>query len=328
MTGTAKAALVCALLACSPGFGQDWATKMFATTSHDFGLLARGSKAEFRFGFQNIYVEDVHVSDVQVSCGCTVAQVAKPDLKTYEQGAIVASINTLAFLGKRGATVTITFDRPFYAQVQVQTSCYIRQDVVFDPGSVQFGSVDQGIKAERSVAVRYAGRNDWRIVDVRSANPHLSGKVAQTRRGDGLVDYNLVARLDASAPPGYLNEHLILVTDDNQQTQVPIHVEGRIEPAVSVSPPSLFFGMVQPGQKVARQLVVRGKTPFRILSIACDGKGVEFDTSGAKGPKTLHLIPVTYVARGDAGNVTYTIRIVTDLTQPVPPLSAYAVVTP
>jgi len=31
---------------------QDWATKMFKKTSHDFGFVARGAKAEFAFEFE------------------------------------------------------------------------------------------------------------------------------------------------------------------------------------------------------------------------------------------------------------------------------------
>ena len=36
-------------------------------------------------------------------------------------------------------------------------------------------------------------------------------------------------------------------------------------PGITVSPTALFMGVVQPGQKVTKQLVVKGKKPFRIL---------------------------------------------------------------
>ena len=85
-------------------------------------------------------------------------------LKTYEKGAIVAHFNTDSFLGQRGATLTVTIDQPFYAEVQLHVRGYIRSDVVVEPGSVQFGSIDQGTAAEQTVAVNYAGRE-------RLANP-------------------------------------------------------------------------------------------------------------------------------------------------------------
>ena len=51
-------------------------------------------------------------------------------LKTYEKGAIIAHFNTDTFSGQRGATLTVTIDKPFYAQVQLHVSGFIRTDVI------------------------------------------------------------------------------------------------------------------------------------------------------------------------------------------------------
>ena len=45
---------------------QDWARKMFDKTTHDFGVVARGAKAEYRFVIENIYEEDAHIKSVHV----------------------------------------------------------------------------------------------------------------------------------------------------------------------------------------------------------------------------------------------------------------------
>ena len=63
--------LLLTVLAVSPCFGQEWAQKMFKVTEHDFGSVARGAKAEYRFVFENLYMEDVHIAGVRSSCGCT-----------------------------------------------------------------------------------------------------------------------------------------------------------------------------------------------------------------------------------------------------------------
>ena len=46
---------------------------MFKVTEHDFGTVARGAKAEYRFVFENLYMEDVHIAGAYSSCGCTSA---------------------------------------------------------------------------------------------------------------------------------------------------------------------------------------------------------------------------------------------------------------
>lgn len=308
-------------------FAQDWAEEMFETTRHDFGNIARGAKEEFRFELTNLYVEDIHLASVRSSCGCTQPRIETPTLKTHETGAIIAKINTDAFQGQRSATVTVTIDKPYWAQVQLHVSAYIRSDVVLHPGSVQLGAVPAGSPAEKEVDVLYAGRSDWRILEVRSDNPHLAGEIKETRRGGGQVGYKLTVYMDEEAPIGYLRDHLLLVTNDSRITQVPVPVEGIIESSISVSPTSLFLGVLQPGQKVTKQLVVRGRAPFRIVAVNCEGGRFEVGTSSEDEAKPLHLIPLTFIAGDEPGKFSGTIHIETDLGEAGPSLSAYAVVS-
>jgi hypothetical protein len=299
---------------------------MFEATSHDFGTCARGAKTQYEFVLKNIYVEDIHIADVHSSCGCTTPSIKTPTLKTYEKGAIIATFNTHAFLGSRGATLTVTIDKPYYAQVQLHVTGYIRSDVVLTPGSVDMGTVDQGTPVEKTIAVSYSGRSDWAITGIQNTSPYLSASAVEASRNGGWVTYNLTVRTDGKAPAGLLDERLMLVTNDPQSGQVPVPIQGVVESGITVSPSSLFIGVVQPGQKITKQLVVRSKKPFRIISISCDGQGFEFDTSGEKTPKELHLIPVTFVAGAETGKITKQIRIETDQTDSTPILSAYAVV--
>ena len=158
-----------------------------------------------------------------------------------------------------GATVTVTFDKPFYAEVQLNVRGYIRSDVVFDPGVIQFDAIDQGETVTKSVAVNYAGRQDWQILDVQSANTNFEVELDETRRGSGRVDYKLLVRAKESMPAGFFNDQLILVTNDRRAKNVPLRVEGNVIPALSISPKSLSLGVLQPGQKVKKTLVVRSK---------------------------------------------------------------------
>ena len=320
--------VILTLAATVPAAAQEWAKKLFETTTHDFGSVARGAKAEYEYVLNNVYVEDLHIASVQSSCGCTQVRIKKADLKTYEQGAIVATINTQAFTGQRGATVTVTFDKPYYAVVQLNTSVYIRSDVIFTPGSVQFGAVDEGQAVEKQLAVSYAGRNDWQILEVKSGNPHVTAAAVQTLRSNGQVAYNLVVRLDGAATAGYLDDHLILVTNDRGSPQIPLALEGLVQSPVTISPESLFMGVLQPGQKVTKQLVVSSKRPFRVESVTCEDPAfhVQVPAESEATAKTLHVIPVTFEAGDAVGKILATIRVHTNLVDTVPQLSASAVV--
>jgi len=321
-------ALTLSSLIFSTALGQEWARKMFHQTEHDFGTVARGAKVEHEFVLSNIFLEDVHIASVRSSCSCTTPRIKNAWLKTYEKGAVVATYNAEAFRGRKGATITVTLDKPFPAEVQLHVKANICDNVELVPGSVQLGSVEQGQPAERKITVRHTGRYAWQIRKVESTNPHITATFAPTGGLGRSGSYDLRVRLDENAPVGYVKDHLMLITNDRWNAQIPVPVEGRVLPALTVSPASLFMGVVEPGQKVTKQLIVRGTKPFRILSIRCDDDSFEFETADSlDDPKRLHVIPVTFFAGQDAGKVTKTIRIETDQATALPELAAYAVVS-
>jgi hypothetical protein len=311
----ALAALACALALgnAAPGLSQDWAQKLFKTRSHDFGSVARGAKAEFSFELVNCFKEDIHVAGVRSSCGCTTPTVSQPTVKTWEKTQIVASLNTRTFTGQKNATITVSIDQPFPAEVQLSVSAYIRRDVVFSPGAVQFGSVEEGKPAETTIDVAYAGRDDWRITDVRSANPNLEVELNEKERGGGRVGYSMLVRLKDGAAPGFFLDQLIVVTNDRNMTSIPLAVEGRVVAPLTVSPGSLVLGVLAPGQSVTKQLVVRGNEPFRILDVKCADPSFKFELSDEA--KQMHLVPVTFTAGSTAVKIAETIVIKTDLGQ-------------
>jgi hypothetical protein len=306
---------------------QDWAKKMFTKTSHDFGTVVRGAKTEFRFPFKNIYVEDLHVASVRSSCGCTTPEVTKRDLKTYETGYIVATYNTHAFTGHRGATVTVTFDKPFYAEVQLQVIGNIRGDIVVQPNFVNLGTVNQGQPAERSITVTQTSRPNWKITDVRSANTNFEVDVIQRRRVAGQVSYDLKVKLKETAPAGFIKDQLILVSNDQQAATFPIDVEGRVVPELTINQ-LINFGSLDAGGKATKPLIVRGQKPFKILNVTCEDERFTFKLPDpGASPKTLYTIPVTFVADGKPGKISQKIVVQTDRgAAALPAVTAQAIV--
>jgi hypothetical protein len=301
------------LLSAPTAFGQQWAQKMFATTKHDFGTVARGSKADFHFELENVYKEDVHIASVRSSCGCTSPSITQDTLKTYEKAAVVAKLNTASFLGQRSATITVVIDKPYYAEVQLQVSGFIRSDVVFEPGVVSLGQLEQGQGGEAQVKVTYAGRENWNITDVRSANSNFEVELSDPLRGRGQVSYTMTVRLKPEAPVGYINDQLTLVSDDVRNQLIPLQVEGRVMSVLDVSPSSLLVGAIAPGDRITKQLVVKSKQKFKVTDVKCENEGFEFKLPSADVAKTLHLIPVTFTAGEQPGQFSTKICIETDL---------------
>lgn len=300
------------LTVASQAVAQDWARQMFRVTTHDFGTVPRGSKQEFAFEFTNLYKEDVHVASVRSSCGCTMPSVTQDTVQTHQASAILAVLNTKAFLGARGGTVTVTIDRPFHAEVQLLVRGFIRGDVMLTPGVADFGSVAAGEGAETRMEIAHTGREDWQILDVRSANEFFEVELDEAVRSRERVQYRMRVRLKPGLAAGYLHDQLSLVTNEVGGQLLPVPVEGLIVSPLSVSPASLSLGALTSGQTVQKRLVVRGNKPFHILGVTCEDHGFQFVPTDQQA-KTLHFVTLEYRAGDQPGAIARTIRIETDL---------------
>jgi len=326
------AAVMTCLIVASPCAADAWVAKMFSETEHDFGTVARGADTVYKFPIKNIYKQEIRLVSVRSSCGCTTPSLENKVLKTGDVGYVVANFNTRTLQGVHSATLTVTVEwddkgvrRRGEAQLRVHGN--IRGDVVFQPGAVKFDAIEQGTEPEQQVRVIYAGRPDWKIVDVLGASDMIEVEMNELPRSGDRVTYELIVRMKDSAPAGYFNEQLVLVTNDRQNKQIPLHVAGRVVPEISVAPEALVFGEVAFGQQVPKKIVVRGKKPFKIVALNCDDGCFAFKTDDKVSDR--HVVEVLFDAKRDPGKVKETIHIATDLGKSYDAtLTAYATVVP
>jgi hypothetical protein len=315
--------LVILLAVAASARSQDWAKKMFSETTHDFKTVARGAKAEYTFTIENCYEEDAHISAVFSSCECTTAQLDKRFLKTWEKAELKAFVNTKDYYGQRDTTITIKFDAPFPAEVLVHIHARIRGDVVMQPEQAQFGTVKLGSTLQRQIRLSYAGRSDWQILRVESANPAIEGEAVQNSRVGNQVSYNLIATLKGNAPAGYINDNLFLITNDrdSRAARIPVPVMAIVASPLTVQPNPLLIGVIKLGEPASKQLVVRSTAsvpaPFRITGFRCDDP--RFEIKPTAEAKMMHLLPVTFKGSDAPGRITAKLLLETDLpnSQPV-----------
>jgi hypothetical protein len=313
------------MLACSAAglSAQEWAEKMFNQLDHDFRTVARGSDTVHKFEVTNLYKQDMVLTGVRSSCGCTSPSIepvnGKPVengsvvLKTHEKAYIVARFNTRTHVGQKGATLTVTFGAPYAAEVQLHVHGNIRSDVVFNPGHIEFGEVNEGEAKEQKVTVQYAGRPTWEIVDVTNDNDNFEVELLEAERTGGRVAYNLVVRLKENLPAGYVKDQLTVVTNDSrpENQRIPLFVSGHVRPEFSVTPSQLVLGEMAPGTHVTKKIVVRGREPFKIVDVDCGEDCFDFKKDSEEAKK-IHFVDVTFTAGEQPGKLQTPIRIVTD----------------
>ncbi len=250
------------LLLCQTSvFSSDWARSMFTATSHDFGTVARAAKTEYRFEFENRSNQTLHVRSVRTSCGCTTPTIETETVQPGGTGVILAKFNTHSHTGQRQATVTVTFDRPQFAEVQLLVKGYIRSDIVFNPGEAVFGTVQEGNSKSLSIDLDYAGRSDWKVHSVSCNDSFVKANISEISRKNGLVKYRIDATLGSDAPKGPILSELIIKTNDRNLTTVPLRLIANVQATISVTPQLMAIGDIKQGEPITQILILKGKNP-------------------------------------------------------------------
>lgn len=291
----------------SPLYAQSpngWALKMFTKlgteSSHNFGNLALHAEAEHRFVFENIYKEDVEILSAQSNCGCTKVSVSKKIVKSKEKAEIIARVDTSGKVhtGKRKVTITVHFNRPKSAEVQLQIQAFIRSDVVFNPGNVEFGGVAAGREVSKKVFLEYHGSNpNWGLRQLKKTNPGIKAVAKPTPSSGKVKTYEVTITLKESAEPGYISDLVRFISNDGEDQSIFIPVHAQVLAPLTAKPSYFQLGIVHPGEEVSKNLVIRGSSPFKIEKITSTDSRLKFLTANQES--VVHVVPVTFSA-GDS----------------------------
>jgi len=298
--------LLCIVLTEKNVVANSWGTNLFATHRHDFGRVALGADAEFRFELTNIYNHELRLVGTRSSCSCVLPRLSTQILQPGEAGAVIARLNTTGqHLRSKSSVLTVQLEMVVNGiqrrdTVQLFVSGYIRPDVLLTPGSVEFGAVSEGTSAVRTLLLEHTGRPGWALTRIERSLPFIHARAEEIRREHGDVTYRITATLLENAPPGYVRDILRFTTNELQpgraepvEVTVPIH--GVVTATIQAKPSPIQIGILAPGETAVKNIVIRSETPFRITNVAASDNRFRFAFS--EQASTVQLISVSFSAR-------------------------------
>jgi hypothetical protein len=311
---------------------QSWVDSILPERSFDAGTVARGSKVRHTFRLVNRLDQEVRISTWRTKCGCTEVRVGAQQIPPGTQTTIEAVIDTTKFLGHKPSGLTLVLERPSYAEVDLNLSCFIRGDVTLNPGLVDFGAVvrSAGEKPTQTLVLSYnGGQPNWGVTRMQTRSPHVSARLQeQSRSPGGQVEYRLTATLDPTELSGFVRDEITLYTNDPTSPTIPVAVSANVQSAVTVSPSPLILGPVKPGQVIKKVLLVRSSQPFKLTGLKPSKEDVTA-TPDPDGARALHKVDLTIKVPQQAGPYNAVVEIATDLkNEPPAKLTTFATVVP
>ena len=294
----------------------DGPRKMLTEFEHDFGTLAKNEFAEHRFEIKNVFNEDIRIQQVKTSCACTDVTLLKNYLKKGESTELVAVFNTQRFVGQKQATVTLILAPPYSGEVQLTVRGNIRSDVMFEPGSIDFGSVTQqsiANKTARRVSITKFNNPNWQIIDVKSTFSDVGVTLSKPVRFGNQVKYDMDIRIKESAPAGYVQGELIIVAQEfGRNSEIPIKFSAKVASALQISPDILTISTAESGAVIEKKVVIKADKPFKINDVKCINQSFSVEADPEKSRK-VHFVNVSYSADQPPGRYEYDLEIITDL---------------
>jgi len=317
------------LLVGRPTLAQNWFDGIFPEKAKDLGTVARGTKIRHAFKLVNTTSYDIHIANYVTKCGCTDVKIGAHDIPPGTQTTIEATIDTTKFQGFKASGLTLKLDRPSYAEVDLNLTCFIRGDILLNPGTVDFQAVARGSKPVQTLTLNYLGGDpNWAITKVLTISPHISATAREVGRTAGNVQYQISANLASTAPSGHFKDEITLVTNDPNGQNIPISVSANVQAAVTVSPAIINLGHVKPGETVTREILVRSSQAFKLTGLAAQRPELSASETNP-APLAFHKVKVTLKAPATSGPYNASLEIATDLKdEPPAKLTAFATVGP
>lgn len=281
---------------------SNWADSLVDLRKMDFGVIATGSEAVKVVTITNSLQVQVHISSISTGCRCAEAgEPGKRLLNPGESTTMEVKMNTRSFKGQRDTSLSIYFDAPQFSEVRIPISAYIRTDVVFEPGKIDFGRLDYLAGGSTKVRIAYAGRSDWKIKDVRISSSELTAILKETSRSGGSVTYDLEMALAANTKPGRIRDIVTLVTDDAANPNVPLIVEATVVPDISISNPNVAIRSLRPGQTTVVKVVIQGNKPFLVEDVDCRKMQDCFEVKMSDKENKLQIVEMQFTAPDRTG---------------------------
>lgn len=298
-------ALPFVLAAARPAAAQNWANKAFPNGNPSspvlvpFGTVARGAQLEKKIPMTNIWKVPLEVTDIKVSCGCVEALVENKKLQPNESTTLTIKMDGTRFNGEKSVNVYVTFGPQFVSTANLIVTAHARQDVVLNPGDIDFGIVQRGgAPATRSLDVEYAGKLPWKITqapiksDKAPFDLTLQPLPPRAAKDVPIIGYRVTATLKPDAVVGPFRETVDLVTNDPQQPKVSFLVIGNVSNPVQVAPNPIQVTNLKLGNTTKTQVVVTANQPFRITGVLGNGNDVNLVLPAGGPASPVHVLDV------------------------------------
>ena len=330
------ALLMIPMLWVAVSIAQEPVKIQFEKTTHEFGTIQKGDKAEYTFKFTNTSDEPFALQRVKASCGCTTPSWTREEVAPGTEGEIQVKYNTNR-VGAFTKTVTVTYEegaRPvvLYIKGTVQAPPANADEVfqhklgnlAFDKVKENVGILDSDKQKSLVFQVKNVGPKPINLIKDISKEMMYSVAFDRPQLLPGEFTHMRV-NVDGTKfmTAGAFSNQIVLSTNDEAGAEKTITVSGNLNKVFTAEElaqqPNIQFetieydaGKVLEGEKVvyAFKFTNTGKDPLELQSVkaSCGCTATAPKDDIIAGGATSEIV-ATFDSRNRKGQQTKTITV-------------------
>lgn len=197
--------------------------------SYDWGKVGpKDSPLKTKVKIKNTGNEQLLITNVKPSCGCTTAPLDKDKLAPGETATIDVSFNVGSNAGVNSKTIRISSNDPANSTTIFRLSADVEKAVVLSPAFFAFNQMEVGKEESSKVSIKNTGKKPLTISNITKSPADLKINLSGTKTLKPGESFDLVAKVTPTAP-GYMNCWVKMKTNSDEDPEISISGYGSVK---------------------------------------------------------------------------------------------------
>lgn len=197
--------------------------------SYDWGKVGpKDSPLKTKVKIKNVGNEQLLITNVKPSCGCTTAPLDKDKLAPGETATIDVSFNVGERAGVNSKTIRITSNDPANSTTIFRLSADVQKEITVEPAYFAFNQMEVGKEETSKVTIKNTGKKSLTLSNVTKSPSELKLNISGSKTLKPGESFEVVAKVTPSAP-GYMNCWVKIKTSSVDDPEISISGYGSVK---------------------------------------------------------------------------------------------------
>jgi len=274
--------------------------------THDLGEVRWGNILKYTFRLVNTSHQEVVIERIDTSCGCTAVEASSHRLRPSERGSVTVWLNPTGFVGKMENVVHLYlqgFQQPATFHIQADVNPLLVPSLPV----IDFGRVKPGKRVSTTITLRNSSGQQVQVTRLHSSVDYIHARLLSS-----VHDRHPVIAISLIDPPvGRLYARLSVQTSLQERSQIDIPIRADVPCKWRLSDQEFFFGFVNRGQQLSRQVVVWGLPPASVIRTWTDVPGASARTTSHISSSETRVIVRLDLSNAHEGPLTGSVFVET-----------------